>query len=272
MKHIGAYAVALVIGLSACCAEEKKVAPVDLSGLQEIRIEFEGGGWVSVEEHFTITPADEPDMFLLRGGYETERGQQLEVETPISSRDVAEFVRQASSPGWARHRGLQVLAQDIDKRALRTFAPIMRVPPSPCTEDELQRLAKRHFGRMRLLGLIDQHYGHGISWTDDYPHLLVQMRWQGRPTFVMWSDSQKARMLPWNPGVPKHSPPEADQNWSSLLSASLRALLPPDSRAYQRLDGVAGLTQRLNQTALHDAERQCKAARPRPEAKSGSSR
>lgn len=272
MKHMWAYAFAMVAGLSACCAEEEKVAPIDLSGLQEIRIDFERSGWVSVEEHFTITPAGKPGMFLLQGGYETERGQQVDVETPISSRDVAGFVRQASLPRWARHRGLQVLAQDIDKRALRTFEPVMRVPPSPCTEDELQQLAKRHFGRTPLLALIDRHYGHGISWTDDYPHMLVQMRWQGRPTVVLWSNSQKARMLPWSPGVPMNSPPEADQNWSSPLSASLRALLPSDSHAYQRLDGVAGLTQRLNRHALYEAERQCEAARPRPEANSRSSR
>lgn len=272
MKHLWVYAVALVAGLSACCAKEEKVAPVDLSGLQEIRIDFKRGGWVFVEEHFTITPAGKPGMFLLRGGYETEGGQQVDVETPILSRDVAEFMRQASLPRWARHRGLQVVAQDIDKRALRTFEPIMRAPPSPCTEDELQHLAKRYFGRTTLLALIDRHYGRGISWTDDYPHMLVQMRWQGRPTSVLWSNSQKARMLPWNPGVPMNSPPEADQNWSTPLSASLRALLPSDSHAYQRLDGVTGLTQRLNRDALYEAERQCEAARPRPEANSGSSR
>ena len=133
-------------------------------------------------------------------------------------------------------------------------------------------MAKRYFGRTKLLALIDRHYGRGISWTDDYPHMLVQMRWQGRPTSVLWSNSQKARMLPWNPGVPMNSPPEADQNWSSPLSASLRALLPPDSRAYQRVDGVTGLTQRLNRDALYEAERQWEAARPRPDAKSGSSR
>ena len=254
-------AIVMVIGLSACCANGEAAYSVDLSGLEEIRIEYEESGWVFREEQFTIKPAEKPDTFMLRGTYETEQGAVVDVEMPVMSKSVAAFVREAASPAWAREHGIRALARSVDRHALRRFEPIMRVPASLCTDEELQWLAKRQFGRAGLLALIDDHYGHGISWTDDYPRALVQMRWRGRPTFVMSSRSQKALMLPWDPGTPMDSPPEAHQNWSLRLSRSVQALLPAGSRAHQRLGDSPGLEQRLNRDAMYKAERQCDALR-----------
>jgi hypothetical protein len=265
-------AVVLLAALSACCAEEDVAPPPDLSGLEEIRIDYEKSGWVFVEERFTIKPAEKPDAFVLHGRYETGQGRVVEVEMPVSSQSVAAFVREATSPAWARERGVQALAQGVDQRALRTFDAVVRVPASPCSDEELQQLAKRHFGRAALVALIDDHYGHGISWTDDYPHALVQMRWRDKPAFVMSSRSQKALMLPWDPGVPVDAPPERDQNWSLPLSRSVQALLPRGSRAYQRLGGMGVMEQRLNGHAMYKAERQCEAIRSRSDEGSAPSR
>ena len=266
MKHRRIAAIALLIGLSACCAEEDVARPVDISGLEEIRVDYHYMGWLFFEEQFTIRPADKPGAFVLRGRYETESGDTVEVETPVSPESVADFVRQATSPTWGRERGVRALAQRVNQRSLRSFEPVLRSPASRCTDQELQQLAKRHFGRSGLVALIDEHYGHGISWTDDYPHALVQMRWRGKPVFVMSSQSQKALMLPWDPGMPVHSPPEMDQNWSLPLSASLQALLPPQSRTYERLGGIPDMELRLNWNAMHKAERRCDGLRPRPKA------
>jgi len=266
MKRRAMCVVAVLVGLSGCCAQEEVARPVDLSGLEEIRVDYHYAGWELFEEHFTIRPADRPGAFVLRGRYETEKGDAVEVEMPVSPERVADFVRQATSPTWARERGVRALAQRVDQRSLRSFEPVVRSPASRCTDQELQQLAKRHFGRSGLVALIDEHYGHGISWTDDYPHALVQMRWRGKPVFVMSSQSQKALMLPWDPGMPVHSPPEMDQNWSLPLSASLQALLPPQSRTYERLGGIPDMELRLNWNAMYKAERRCDALRPRPNA------
>ena len=258
-------AALLLVVLSACCAEEDVAPPVDLSGLEEIRIDYQYMGWEFFEERFSITPAANPEGFVLRGQYQQGRGSMVDVEMPVSADDVAAFVRQASSPRWNRKKGMQALAQSIDQRALRTFEPVMRYPPSLCADEDLQRLAKRHLGRVALPALIDEHYANGISWTDDYPFALVQMRWRDKPAFVMWSRSQKARMLPWNPGVSLEAPPESGQNWSLALSTSIQALLPPDSRTFRRL-GLAGTEYRLNRFAMYKAERLCESIRSRPRA------
>ena len=263
MKYRRIAAIALLVGLSACCAEEEVARPVDVSGLEEIRVDYHYMGWLFFDEQFTIRPADRPGIFVLRGRYETENGDTVEVETQVSSESVADFVRQSTLPTWGRERGVRALAQRVSQRSLRSFEPVLRSPASRCTDQELQQLAKPYFGRSGLVGLIDEHYGHGISWTDDYPHALVQMRWRGKPAFVMTSQSQKALMLPWDLGVPVDSPPETEQNWSLPLSASLQALLPPQSRTYERLGGLPDMELRLNWNAMHKAERRCDGLRPR---------
>ena len=128
MKHAWMYALTLVAVLSACHSGEETLPAVDLSGLEEIRIDFERTGWGSVEEHFTITPTA-GGTFVLRGRYETRQESGVDVEMPLASNKVADFVRETSSPGWTRQRGVQVLAQGVDQRALRKFDAVIRVPP-----------------------------------------------------------------------------------------------------------------------------------------------
>lgn len=255
-------AIALM-GLSACCAEKPPQAPVDLAGLDEIRIDYEHMGWGSVEEHFTITPIPGQEDFLLRGRYEADRGRQVEVEIPLPVEKVQVFLTHLESDAWPRTKGVQALVQHIDRAALRQFEPVSRMPPSRCSDEELHYLARRHLGQASIASLVDSHYGRGISWTDDYPFALVQVRWRNRPAFVMSSRSQKALMLPWNVGVPVDSPPPSSENWSLPVSRSLQALLPPASHLHERLDGMTRMERPLSRAAMHEAERQCDVARPR---------
>lgn len=234
-----------------------------LAGLEEIRIDYEHTGWGSTEEHFTITPIPGKSEFLLRGRHKASRQRQIEIETPLPAGKIQAFLRDIDADPWPREKGVWALAQRVDRAALRQIGPVSRMPPSRCSDAELQYLAGRHFGRIGITNLVDQHYGHGISWTDDYPSALVQVHWRGRPPWVMSSQSQKAFMLPWNIGVPVDSPPPSSENWSLPVSHSLRALLPPESGLYERLDGMAKMEFKLGWMAVLEAERQCDAIRPR---------
>ena len=95
MKRRAMCVVAVLVGLSGCCAQEEVARPVDLSGLEEIRVDYHYTGWLFFEEQFTIRPADKPGAFVLRGRYETENGDAAEVETSVPAESVADFVRTA---------------------------------------------------------------------------------------------------------------------------------------------------------------------------------
>jgi hypothetical protein len=250
-----------MLWLTACCTDGPPEAVVDISALEEIRIDYQYMGWGQVEEHFTIAPASSEGGFVLSGRYETGSGGQVEVETILSSGQVGAFLRDLQAKAWTRVEGVHALAQRIDRATLREFEPVIRIPASRCTDGELQRLAKRHIGRARLEGLVDGYYGQGISWTDDYPFVTVHVARRGKPPFMMSSRSQKALMLPWDLGEPVDPPPHSSENWSLPASLSLQALLPPASHLYERLDGVSRMERGLNRQAMREAGRQCDAAR-----------
>ena len=255
--------ILLVLGLAACRAQEKVDVSIDLAGLEDIRINYQYMGWSSVEEHFTITPATSQEGFILRAQYETKSGTSMEVETPLSSDAVQAFLQELDAPGWPRVRGVRALAQKIDRAGLRKAEPPNTIPPSRCTRSELKRLAAIHIKQEGVAGLVDDRYGRGIGWTDDYPFALVQVRWRDRPDFVMSSRSQKAMMLPWDIGAPSDSPPESGENWSLPISTSLRSLLPPASRLHERLDGMLRLQDMLESGVMTAADRRCDAMTPR---------
>lgn len=255
--------IVLVFCLAACRAQEKVDVSIDPADLEDIRINYQYMGWGSVEEHFTITPAPSQEGFILRAQYETKSGTPMEVETSLSSDAVQAFLQELDAPGWPRVRGVRALAQKIDRARLRKAEPPDTFPASRCTKSELKRLAAIHIKQEGVVALVDDRYGQGISWTDDYPFALVQVRWHDRPDFTMSSQSQKAMMLPWNIGAPSDSPPESGENWSLPISTSLRSLLPPASRLHERLDGMLRLQDMLESGVMTAADRRCDAMRPR---------
>jgi hypothetical protein len=269
MKFRLATAMALAAALAGCCAKDtQQPGSTDLSGLEELRIDYTWMGWGSIEEHFTVTPDVASGGFTLRGSYQGPRGERVEVEAPALPRDVATFIGLATSPEWTRAAAMHAVARRLDRRALGAFHPASRLPVPPCTDEELHRLARRHFGRTSLVTLVDDYYGRGNTWTDDYPSLVVQARWRDKPLFVMTSRSQKGGMLPWHMGIPAESPVTATGNWSVPLSASVQSLLPPASHAYKRLGGIEAMEQKLRGYAMYDAQRQCEKMRPRSSAAS----
>ena len=256
-------AIALICSLSACGGREEQRTPVELAGVKEIHVDYQHTGWGSVEEHFIITPAAPEDGFILRARYVTKSGVPDEVDMPLSSEAVGVFLQALQAPAWPRRRGVQALARKIDRAALRRVEPPNTIPASRCTKSELKQLAGMHITQKGVTALVDDRYGHGISWTDDYPHALVQVRWHDRPDFVMSSSSQKAMLLPWKIGEPSASPPEPGENWSLPVSTTLRDLLPPASHLHDRLDGMLRLQDQLGFGVMLEAERQCRVMRRR---------
>lgn len=257
-----AWSLALASGLATSCAKNQDAhAQADLTVIKEISIDYQRTGWGSLEEHFSIVPAAQGKGFVLRGRYVVDRGTQLEIEDEVSPETLQAFLGEVESPVWRRSKGLQALALKIDGTALHRFQPITGEPPLPCSQDELQQLTKLHLRRTEVVDLIDGYYGQGISWTDDYPFVLVQVHRHNAPAFVMSSNSQKALMLPWDIGVPTQSPPASGENWSLPLSRSLQALLPPGSSLYKRLDGVSWMQRQIKSRVEYEVSRQCEARR-----------
>lgn len=261
MKRRIVCTVLLIGGLAGCCAPETPLHSPDLTLLEEIRIDYKHVGWGSTEEHFTITPSAKPGGFQLRGRYETERGASVEVDEPLSYAKVDAFITELESPAWARADGIHALTQRVDIRAVRESSHEFRSSGSRCTPDELRVLARRNLGRKAVSVLVDEHYRHRVSWTDDYPMATVQVRWRGKPAFVMSSRSQKPLMLPWDLGEPVDTPSAARENWSLPLSASLQTMLPSASQTFQRLDGVHRMEYMLAVSVVLTAHKRCDAVR-----------
>jgi len=261
MKRRIACVVMMLGGLAGCCAEDERKRQQDLSGLEEIRIDYTHLGWGSSEEHFTITPSADASEFVLQGRYETHRGRIVEVDQRVVAGKVGDFIGHLESDAWTRANGIHALSQRLDRRSLRDSEPAIRFSRSRCTPEELRLLARRHLGRNAMVALVDRHYAHRVSWTDDYPMAVVQIRWRGKPTFVMSSQSQKALMLPWDAGEPADMPPASGENWSVPVSLSLQAMLPPASQTFQRLDGISRMEYMLGVDVMLMANRQCDALR-----------
>ncbi|SOD56012.1 hypothetical protein [Pseudoxanthomonas wuyuanensis] len=257
---------ALTLGFVGCCEEKQDArALVDLATIKEIRIDYRHMGWGSVEEQFIIVPAARGEGFVLHGLYVDEARRKVEVEDIVLPQALQAFLEEIAAPGWTRPKGIQVLAQRVDRAKLRRFEPVISTSQARCTYGELQQLARLHLGRTHVVDMVDDYYGHGISWTDDYPLSTVQIQRQNEPMFTMSSQSQKAMMLPWNIGMPTNSASARGENWSLPLSRSLQELLPPSSRLYERLDGIAWMQRQLEIYVEHEASEQCNAMRPEAE-------
>lgn len=266
MRRRFAWSMALILGLASCHVGSPNArAPVDLTAIKAIHIDYQHTGWGSLEEKFVIVPAGMGGAFVLRGHYSAQRGTQFEIEDDVSSQLVQTFLDEAEAPAWSRSEGIYALTQRVDRGALRRAEPDDTIPPSRCTRSELQQLAKLHVRRRRVIGLVDDYYGQGISWTDDYPFAVVQIRRQDGSIVVMSSRSQKAMMLPWDSGLPTDWPRPSGENWSLPLSRSLQALLPPSSRMYERLDGTAQMQKQIESQAKYEASRLCKEMHSTPQ-------
>lgn len=259
-RHI-AFCVASMLASAGCSREavERRVS-VDASEIQDIRVDYEHSGWGTIEEHYMLAPASDGTGFILRASHFNGRKKQEDVEQDVPAPQVEKLVAMVSAPAWPREAGVHAVATTVERARVSELQPSLRIPPLPCTAQELQRLARLYVKREGMASLVDEHYGQGMSWTDDYPFVLLQIRFRDGSALRMYSNSQKAMMLPWYRGDPVESPPESDQDWSLPLSQALRAVLPSGSGLYDRLGGD-DLPHHLNSQASYQAGKECDAMR-----------
>lgn len=259
-RHFG-LCVALAMTSTGCARNlAEKQRSLDASEIQSIRIDYQHIGWGSIEEQFSLVPAADGTGFVLHAGYFDGRKRNEDVDQSIPVPQVARLVAMVSVPALPRAAGVRAVALAVERARITELRPSLRIPPFPCTPQELQRLEKLIVKQQGVASLVDQHYGEGMSWTDDYPHVVLQIRFRDGSTLRRYSNSQKAMMLPWYRGDPVASPPASDQDWSLSLSQALREVLPPRSRLYERLGGN-DLPFHLNSQVSYLAGRECDAMR-----------
>lgn len=230
-----AWCVVMAVGFAGC--SERTTAPAvspDVANVQAIRVDYQYMGWGFTQEGFTLMPAGNGSDFILlrrlkKGGEPHDTGKRV----PRGA--VEELLATASASAWSRERGVRAVAGALRHDGVTDARPFTDASPDACTPQQLKRVARAFVRRRGIVSLTDVHYGQGLSWTDDYPYIRLEIHFRDSPPLRMYSDSQKPMMLPWYSGAPSDSPPASDQNWSVALSHALQGVLPSDSSAYERL-------------------------------------
>ncbi len=229
------WCVAMTLVLTACT--ERAAAPPasqDVANVQAVRIDYQYMGWSFARESFSLVPATNGSEFILFTRFEGDN-KAHDTGQRVPRRAIEELLAAASAPAWSRERGVRAVASALKRDGAFTVQPFASTEPEACTPQQIKRVARAYVRRKGIVSLTDDHYGQGRSWTDDYPYARLHIQFRNGPPLRMYSDSQKAMMLPWYPGIPVDSPPESDQNWSLALSRALQEVLPGDSALYKRL-------------------------------------
>ncbi|MBN6111899.1 hypothetical protein [Xanthomonas bonasiae] len=254
--------ISLFGGLFAWSGEAKpQPLSFDEGSVQQVEIHYEQSGWDTVNEAFVIRRS--PTGGFQRTGFFGSGGEASSViDTRIQQSDFRKFLGAVDAPAWSRREGIHEVAKTVSERRLLVFKPVRRIPSSGCSTEEILAVARAEVAREGVESIVDASYGDGMWWTDDYPFVVVKIVFRNRPPIVMSSDSQMALMLPWHLGVPARRPVEpSKENWSVPLSRSLQALLPAESKLFQRLDGIERMNQRLQGSLETRAERECSSAK-----------
>lgn len=225
----------MALVLAACT--ERATAPAtarDVANVQAVRIDYQYMGWDFARETFYLIPAASGSNFILLVRLEDDDNAR-DTGQRVSRRAMQELLAAASAPAWSRERGVRTVASVLKRDGVTSVHPFADTVPGACTPHQIKRVARAYVTRKGIVSLIDDHYGQGRSWTDDYPYARLHIRFRNGPPLRMYSNSQKAMMLPWYSGIPVDSPPESDQSWSLALSRALQEVLPRDSAAYKRL-------------------------------------
>ncbi|UYB51913.1 hypothetical protein OCJ37_18375 [Xanthomonas sp. AM6] len=254
--------ISLCGGLVACSGKPKPQSlSFDERSIQQVEIHYEHSGWDTVNEEFTIRPLPQGG-FQIKGFLGSGGKAPSVIDARIQEADFRKFLGAVDAPAWSRREGIHEIAKTVSTRRLLVFKPVTRSPASECGTEEILAAARAEVAREGVEGIVDASYGDGMRWTDDYPFVVVQIVFRNGPPIVMSSNSQMALMLPWHTGVPAGRPVESlKQSWSVPFSGSLQALLPPESRLFQRLDGIERMNQRLRGNLERSAERACSSAK-----------
>ncbi|WP_369940676.1 hypothetical protein [Xanthomonas medicagonis] len=253
----------LVAGCIAACngAPRHKERAIDEEAVRQIVLHYEYRGWATVNEDFVIQRRPNGD-FGMTGRIASGGQPPRTVDVAVRKSDLRRFLDEAAAPAWSRREGIGDVAKRVGVRRLLSFEPVSRLPPSACDDSAILAAARSMVARQGVEGIVDAYYGDGMRWTDDYPFVVVQILFRDAEPLVISSDSQMALMLPWHVGVPdRRARAQAPQNWSVPLTRSVQALLPPESKLYQRVGGIEQMRSRLRGDLEIAAERSCSAAK-----------
>lgn len=234
--RIGFLLAWLAAAASAAAAPAGPSPAAEPAQVERIDVVYQYLGWGSYEERFRLEPARDGG-FVLRGQYVDQQGKTREVQRSVPATAVAALAAQASAPAWPRARGVAALAARVQPEAVtRMEDGRVRIPPSPCTVEEREQRAKQVLHSRGLEAMVDDYYGNGLTWTDDYPSISVSIVQRGQAPRRFYSVSQKPMMLPWHYDKPRNGRAQGEDDWSPLLSRALQDVLPPESSAHRRLE------------------------------------
>lgn len=257
--------VILGSGLAACSggAKPPRALSFDEASIDRLVVSYEYSGWGTVKEEFVIRRLSHGGLQLT--GYVESGGEASKaVDARIQDADFQELLRAVDAPAWSRRQGISEVAKMVSKHQLLGFEPAIRLPASACSPEEILATARAEVVHQGVERIVDASYSDGMRWTDDYPFVVLQIVFRDSPPIVMSSNSQMALMLPWQVGVPARRPDASlKQNWSVPLSRALKALVPSQSKLFQRLGGIDRMNQRLQNDLEIRAERACSAAKAR---------
>jgi len=251
--------------LAACSGDAgKATGHLDASGVKSIQIDFHYAGWHFYDENFVLSPATDGNGFVLSADYLHHGKGRAEVRQRVSTEAVQKLLDAASAPALTREQGVRMVASSASAREMSKLGQVISFASFSCTQQERQLMARRYVMRNGRPAVVDDYYGSGNSWTDDYPAAEVQIHLHDGSSISLYSQSQKAMMLPWHRGMPYDRAEEADQNWAAPLSQAIRTILPPQSAMHRRLSKDEFLYH-LSMSIDYAVIRECEKLRGVPE-------
>ncbi len=206
-----------------------------------IVVSYQHMGWDLIEESFAFDRAAGPGDYRLRGSYRNRDGNRQNPARNVAVADMKALVDAVRGPVWSRSRGVRDVAARFRRGQL--IPDDVRYPDSTgrCSAQTQLVLGGQYVKNKGAGALVDEYFGEGMRWTDDYPFAAIQLIWSDGRQQMLHSDSQRAMLLPWRIGKPSSTRDTRDtgpQNWSVDVSEHLRAVIPSDSYLHERLDGL----------------------------------
>lgn len=232
-----------------------------------VLISYQHTGWDMIEENFVLERLAGRNDYTLQGSYEDRTGGRKRVHRDVDAAAVTALVEVVRGPAWDRGRGIRGVAAHYRRGQLIPSGDWETFPSNGCSKVAQRLVGAQYVKNMGVRALVDDLYGNGISWTDDYPFAVIQLIWADGRRQVLYSDSQKALMLPWRLGEPGNAHDSAAENWSIPISGHLRALLPTNSFLHARLDGVEAMAEKIASGVQYTVGLQCSADLEKREAR-----
>ncbi len=203
-----------------------------------IVVSYQHMGWDLIEESFAFDRAAGPGDYRLRGSYRNRDGNRQNPARNVAVADMKALVEAVRGPVWSRSRGVRDVAARFRRGQLIPDEVRYLGSTGRCSAQTQRVLGGQYVKNKGTVALVDEFYGDGLRWTDDYPFAAIQLIWSDGRQQMLHSDSQRAMLLPWRIGKPSNTRDTGPQNWSVDVSEHLRAVIPSDSYLHERLDGL----------------------------------